>query len=120
VAPYSYDWIDNWGRRSPRPREPALEDLAVGQTFMTVFRLESFERPRHVTLWHDGVFGKVAGTYASPPGRLVVKLLWRYPGAPAGRVVARFLPAGDLVMMRKQLRTLARLAENEVPAVRAS
>jgi hypothetical protein len=114
VAPYSYDWIDNWGRRSPRGRDPALERLEVGQRFMTIFRLESFERPRHITLWHDGVFGKVAGTYSAPPGRLVVKLLWSYPGGPVRRSVAgRLLPAGDVVMMRKQLRTLARLAEAE-------
>ena len=85
VAPYSYDWIDNWGRRSPRERDPALERLEVGQRFMTIFRLEEFERPHHVTLWHEGVFGKVAGTYATPPGRLVVKLLWSYRAArPAG------------------------------------
>lgn len=113
VAPYSYDWIDNWGRRSPRTRDPALEQLEVGQRFMTIFRLEAFERPYHVTLWHDGVFGKVAGTYAVTPGRLVVKLLWRYPGGPARRAVGALLPVGDLVMMRKQLRTLARLTEAE-------
>ena len=88
VAPYSYDWIDNWGRRSPRERDPALEQLEVGQRFMTIFRLEAFERPHHVTLWHDGVFGKVAGTYAATPGRLVVKLLWCYPGGPVRRAVA--------------------------------
>lgn len=110
VAPYSYDWLDNWGRRSPRERDPALEQLEVGQRFMTIFRLESFERPRDVTLWHHGVFGQVAVTYAVRPGRLVVKLLWRYPGGRLGRVAGRVLPAGDLVMMRKQLRTLAGLA----------
>jgi hypothetical protein len=113
VAPYSYDWLDNWGRQSPRRRDPALEELEVGQTFMSIFRLESFDRPRQITLWHDGLFGKVAGTYAVNPGRLVVKLLWRYPGGPARHVAGALLPAGDVVMMRKQLRTLAGLAESE-------
>jgi hypothetical protein len=113
VAPYSYDWIDNLGRRSPRKRDPGLEELEVGQTFMTIFRLGSFERPHHVTLWHDGVFGKVALTYSVRPERLVVKLLWRYPGGPAGKLAGKVLPAADLLMMRKQLRTLAGLAERD-------
>ena len=114
VAPYSYDWIDNWGRQSPRRRDPALEELEVGQTFMSIFHLESFNRPRHITLRHQGVFGEVAVTYAANPGRLVAKLLCRYPGGPARLVVGAVLPAGDLVMMRKQLLTLARLAEAEM------
>ena len=48
------------------------------------------------------------------PTRIVVKLLWRYPaGRLARAVMAPLLPAGDLVMMRKQLLTLKELAEGE-------
>jgi hypothetical protein len=120
AAPYSYDWIDNWGRRSPRRLTPGLERLAVGQEFMTIFVLADFELDRHVTVDMKravGVFGAVSVTYLVKPiaaarSRLVAKLVVRYPRRPPwswGRFV---LPWGDLVMMRKQLLTLRALAES--------
>jgi hypothetical protein len=124
VAPYSYDWIDNLGRRSPRRLTPGLDDLAVGQRFM-IFTLMSFEPDHHITLLTDhSIFGEVALTYRVEPDprgtRLAVKLRVRYPSPPLGWLMRRVLPAGDLVMMHKQLHTFAALATGaSSPAVAA-
>jgi hypothetical protein len=121
VAPYSYDLVDNLGRRSPRTLTPGLDDLAVGQRFAFIFELVSFEKDRQITLRTTrakGAFGDVALTYAVLPDgdgcRLLAKLRIAYPRGPYGFLARRVLPAGDLVMMRKQLRTLAALAEGGV------
>lgn len=117
AAPYSYDLIDNFGRRSPRRLIAGLDDLEVGQKVMTVFRLASYEPERHLTIVMRGsrMFGDVAVTYAVRPRgdgtRLLAKLRVRYPRTSLGRIARRWLMPGDLLMMRKQLRTLKRLAE---------
>ncbi len=116
AAPYSYDWVDNLGRRSPPQLTPGLERLEVGQRVMTIFRLVAFEPGRSITIVHDGrLFGRVAGTYLVEPGlgaqsRIFVRLLVRYPRTPLGAALSLLLPAGDTVMMRKQLLTLRRYA----------
>ncbi|WP_067847817.1 hypothetical protein [Nocardia lijiangensis] len=108
VAPYSYDLLDNWGRRSPRERDPHLTELEVGQEFMGVFQLQSFVLGRHITL----VSGRVAVTYAVRPDgagtRLVVRA--RFGMTP---IVSWPLAFGDVFMTRKQLLTLRELAEAE-------
>ena len=115
AAPYSYDYLDNFGRRSPRTRDPKNERLAVGQRVMRIFRLADFEQNRHLTLVLDAtkLFGELACSYTvrlAPDGsRIVVKLVCRLPRSPLRWV----LPAGDLIMMRKQLLTLKALAERE-------
>ena len=108
VAPYSYDLLDNLGRRSPRQRDPQLVHLEVGQRFMTLFVLQSFVDGEQITLRSKDV----AVTYLVRPegagSRLHVRVLFAIPWL-AGRVLA----LGDLVMMRKQLLTLKSLAEHE-------
>jgi len=116
IAPYSYDWIDNRGRISPRDLTPGLEQLAVGQRCCTIFRIVDFATDDHLTLRSTGpVFGDVVITYRvrqDPRGtRLAAKLLIRYPSGPWGWIARAVLPAGDLVMMHKQLTNLAGLAE---------
>jgi hypothetical protein len=117
AAPYSYDLIDNWGRRSPQELTPGLDDLAVGQRVMTLFDLVDFERDRHITLvlrrggW---ALGGAAVTYAVVPAgpdrcRLVVRIASRRGGG--AKPLARVLPWLDLFMMRRQLLNLKRLSE---------
>ncbi len=123
VAPYSYDWIDNRGRQSPRTLTPGLEQLAVGQTVMSIFRLESFEDPVHLTLVTpasgrgERLFGRMRCTYwVRPDGASRVRLLVKLRLAPTQGALSRFAKAalawGDLVMMRRQLLNLKELAES--------
>ena len=122
VAPYSYDLLDNAGRRSPRTLTPGLDRLAVGQRMCTIFRLADVTPGEQVTLELDSpgaqrVFGRLAGTWhvsarGSRSSRLVVRL--RQSGLDPVRRQA--LAWGDLVMMRKQLRNLASLAERDARA----
>ena len=116
VAPYSYDWIDNFGRQSPRTLTPGLEQLAVGQRVMTFFELIDFVPGRHLTARSlRARLGIFVATYAAVPvdarrSRIVVKLIMRYPALL--RTLARWaMPFGDWVMMRRQLLNLKALAE---------
>jgi hypothetical protein len=122
VAPYSYDWIDNGGRESPRALTPGLEDLAVGQDVMEIFQLADFARDLHVTLRIKAnsrarrLFGDIAGSYlvvakGARSCRLLVKLAVRHPPGVWGEVMRSLLPWGDLIMMRKQLLNFKQLAE---------
>ncbi|GAA2382657.1 hypothetical protein GCM10010170_091020 [Dactylosporangium salmoneum] len=123
VAPYSYDWIDNGGRRSPRGLTPGVDDLATGQRWMTIFDLVAFEPGEQLTFrmatpgarW---IFGDILITYAirdlGPDRcRLVAKLHLPPPRGQLERATRPLLAAGDLVMMRRQLLNLAALAEGD-------
>ena len=110
AAPYSYDWIDNRGRRSPSSLTPGLEQLAVGQPVATIFRIASFECERELTLQVVGrarlVFGDGAISYKvvaldRQRCRLLAKLVVRYPRSLLGPLMRLVLPCGDLVMMRR-------------------
>jgi hypothetical protein len=114
LAPYSYDLVDNLGRRSPRELVPDVERLAVGQRFMAIFSLTSFAYDEHVTLRSH----RVAVTYAVLSGesstRLVARVIFDPPGGRLGKaLIGHALALGDLVMMRKQLLTLKDLAEHD-------
>jgi hypothetical protein len=121
VAPYSYDWIDNFGRRSPQFLTPGVERLAIGQTVMRIFELVDFVPDEHLTLrlkpadfWNlveELAVGYVVVPTAAGSSRLLVKLLIRYRSGALGWLMRLGLPWGDLVMMRRQLLNLKALAE---------
>jgi hypothetical protein len=117
MAPYSYDWIDNRGKTSPREFTPGLDELAVGQRVMSVFELVSFEHGRHLTLLlkRTSGFPPVALSYIVVPDddettRLLVKVLVHYEGL-RGLLFRPWFARADLFMMKKQLETLKTLAE---------
>ncbi len=122
IAPYSYDWIDNFGRRSPRRLTPGLDDLAVGQSFMRIFALVDFERDRHITLCmcKPRMYLSCAVSYVVVPAgttesRLVVKLVARFGYRYGDRLIRWILPVLDWIMMRRQLLTLKELSEQTPP-----
>lgn len=122
AAPYSYDWIDNFGRQSPRELSPGLDSLAIGQDVMSIFKLVGFEQGRHLTirvkprssasktLADLGVSYFIVPT-AGNSCRLLVKLVAKYPRGIKGRLMRALLPWGDLIMMRRQLLNFKQLAE---------
>jgi hypothetical protein len=124
VAPYSYDWIDNLGARSPQQLTPGLENLAVGQTMLRIFRIVDFARDEHVTIAVNArssrlpayAMAYVITSQTQSASRLVVHI--RASG-PRGilrrpvRVMLSMLSAVDLMMMRRQLRNFKALAERD-------
>ncbi|WP_433831500.1 polyketide cyclase [Actinoplanes sp. CA-015351] len=111
IAPYSYDWLDNLGRRSPR-RLVGLAEPRVGEAFTMTGgrpqgRIVSVEPGRQLT-------GTIMDAYMSyvlvdePDGatRLLLKVVMQ-----GNRWAAPALSVGDLVMARRQLLNFKRLAE---------
>jgi hypothetical protein len=122
VAPYSYDLIDNFGRRSPPRLTAGIERLEAGQRIMVIFRLVAFEPDRSLSIRLDSrlgraIMGDLAGSYvvtAAPGGcRLVAKVRVRYPRGTYGRILRVVMPYADLIMFRKQLRTFRTYAERD-------
>lgn len=121
-GPYSYDWLDNFGRRSPRTPLASMVDVEQGDAFMTIFELVTAEPGRSVTLrmrrdtrWFE-IFGDVVLSYSiehDERERFLVVTIWFSPIGQRFRMLRRdMLVLGDLIMMHKQLKTLCRLAEH--------
>lgn len=110
LAPYSYDWVDNLGRRSPRELR-WLPDPRPGDSYSRVGG--RFDVGRVVAVAHqEHLTAEVMGalmSYVLVPGGGTTRLLLKV-------VVARahwhtpLLAAADLPMARRQLLNLAALA----------
>jgi hypothetical protein len=119
LAPYSYDWIDNLGRRSPR-QLVGLPEPRVGEAFTTaggrrLGRIVSVDPGRQLTATIMGAFM----SYVLVPDerattRLLLKVVMR-----TNRWAAVGLSVGDLVMARRQLLTFKHLAERHYRATAA-
>ena len=122
IAPYSYDWIDNSGHKSPRDWTPETDDLSIGQEVMKIFKLVHFEHNKDLTIRINRntsayrIFGDVAMSYIIVPVsaggcRLLVKFVCQYPRGIMGLLMRLMLPWGDLIMMRRQLLNFKQLSE---------
>ena len=112
LAPYSYDLVDNLGRRSPRELRPVPEPV-VGDPFTRAFgrdqgRVVAVDPGRELTARIMGAHMSYAVVPHDAGTRLVLKVVART------RVwVSAALSVGDLPMARKQLLTLKHLAEQD-------
>jgi hypothetical protein len=111
LAPYSYDWIDNLGRRSPRELV-GLPEPQVGERFTTaggreLGRIVSVDPGKQLT-------GTIMGAFMSyvlvPADHNATRLLLKIV-THISRWVALALSVGDLIMARRQLLNLKLLAE---------
>lgn len=112
LAPYSYDLVDNLGRRSPRERRE-LPEPEVGDPFTRALgryqgRVVAVEPGRELTARIMGAHMSYAVVADGDACRLLLKVVAR-----TGRAVTPALALGDLVMARKQLLTLKALAEGD-------
>jgi hypothetical protein len=113
LAPYSYDWIDNLGRRSPQ-KLVGLPEPQVGERFTTAGgrergRIVSVDPGKQLT-------GTVMGAFVSyvlePEAHVTTRLLLKVV-MQTTRWTAPLLSLGDLIMARRQLLNLKHLAERD-------
>jgi hypothetical protein len=111
LAPYSYDWLDNLGRRSPRELRP-MPDPQPGEPFtciggrLDVGRVVSVAANEHLTA---RIMGAVMSYVVMPAGsgtRLLLKIVMR-----DRRWYTSAVAVGDWPMARRQLKNLKAFAE---------
>ena len=125
---YSHDWADSAERRSPRELLPGLDELELGQRVMGVYELADFVQGRELTIRLDrrlmaqqgleGWYAPAATTYrvsaAGPSStRLLAKSVTAFPGGLRWRLARVMAKPADRLLLKRQLRTLKRLAERD-------
>lgn len=112
LAPYAYDWIDNLGRRSPQELAGYLPEPRVGDAFTAVGghergRIVSVDPGKQLTGTIMGAFmSYVVVSEEGDVTRLLLEVVMR-----TTRWAVPALTVGDLIMARRQLLNLKRLAE---------
>ena len=110
LAPYSYDWIDNLCRRSPR-KLVGLPEPQVGERFTTaggreLGRIVSVDPGKQLTGTIMSAFMSYVLVPQEHDTRLLLKVVMQ-----TSRWAALGLSVGDLIMARRQLLNLKQLAE---------
>ena len=121
---YSYDWIDNLGRKSATTIEPELQTLTSGGVLPggpADFEAVIVDPPRALVMrlaqkgraTKNTTFVLAYELRDCPEGtRLVTRMRARI-NAPGGPIIEKFLLApGDGIMLRRQLLNVARRAES--------
>lgn len=122
-APYSYDWIDNLGRRSPRTPDPRLVHTRPGDQLMYIFTVHALRPGSSLAAEMTNpvarfVFGPVTLQYEIRDlggVRALEYTMWLPARGALARLRRYLLAWADLVMARKQLLTLTRLASEHCP-----
>jgi proline iminopeptidase len=122
---YSYDWLDNLGRRSATHVHPEWQDVVTGSRVPAgpmSFEAAIVEPPRAFVLRVGSSetpsrrlqFVLAFELRKIPQGtRLVTRVRIRVD-VPGGRLVERLLGTGDGVMVRKQLLNIARRIDHRL------
>lgn len=112
-APYSYDWIDNLGKRSPQRLldfpQPVPGDHFTSTAGRPQGRVLSIEPQVHYT---GRIMGAVVSYVLVPVDDRTTRLLMKLVMS-GNRWLTSVFSVGDLVMARRQLLNLRRLAESD-------
>ena len=118
LAPYSYDWLDNAGRRSPSalldvpdPRPGDAYSRCAGR--FDVGRVVATEPGQHLTASIMGALMSYVLVPEDRSTRLLLKVV-----LPERRWYGRLLGLGDWPMARRQLLNLKALAESDARSER--
>lgn len=115
---YSYDWIDNLGRKSATTINPEWQDVHTGSRVPggpIDFEAALVDAP-HSFVLRIGSQGKFADRFCftlayelrpDPLGTRLVTRMRAHIDLPGGRIAEYLLSLGDGIMVRKQLLTLA-------------